>query len=127
MSYLDFENIIFLRSWTSLFVVTVSNVDAESLYQALTSKLSEYDLSVSDICGFASDGAANVAGQNNSVWTRVKEASPDCVQIRCICHSLALCMQHAFEVIPSSIAFLLQEVPGHFAHSTLRRAEYIEL
>ena len=49
-------------------------------------------------------------------------------QIKCICHSLALVVKHAFEKwIPDSVAFLLHEVPAHFSRSTLRRKEFEEI
>lgn len=66
-------------------------------------------------------------GNNNSVWSRIKEESPNCVQVRCICHSLALCIQHAFDKLPASMGFLMSEIPKWFSKSCLRRKAYISL
>ncbi|XP_053113351.1 uncharacterized protein LOC128327952 [Hemicordylus capensis] len=68
-----------------------------------------------------------MVGCNNSVWSRLKEASPSCLQLRCICHSLALCIQRAASKLPSNIGFLLSEIPGWFCHSDLRREAYKQL
>lgn len=104
-----------------------SPTTGEALFTALVEILLTFDLKLEDIIGYASDGASNVSGENNSVWSRVRNASPGCVQMKCICHSLALVMEHSFEKIPSTIAFLISEIPGHFSNSTLRRDEFKEL
>ena len=49
-------------------------------------------------------------------------------QIKCICHSLALVVKHAFEkFVPDNIAVLLHKIPAHFGRSTLRRKEFLEV
>lgn len=47
-----------------------------ALFQAVKDSLSEYGLSRSDCIGLACDGAAVMVGENNSVWSRIKEESP---------------------------------------------------
>jgi hypothetical protein len=49
------------------------------------------------------------------------------VQLKCICHLLALCIQYAVSKLPSNIGFLLSEIPNWFRHSELRRDAYKEL
>ena len=68
-----------------------------------------------------------MTGCNNSVWTRIKDVSPNCVQLKCICHSLALCIDNAVSKLPSNIAFLLLEIPHWFRNSSLRRENNIDL
>ena len=68
-----------------------------------------------------------MVGKNNSVWSRLKQAAPDCELFKCICHSLALCIQHAVEKLPSNICFLLSEIPNWFKNSDVRRERYKEL
>ena len=72
-------------------------------------------------------GASVMVGSNNSVWTRIQEESPHCVQMRCICHSLALVVQHSFNNLPSNLGFLLSEIPKWFSKSSLRREAYRSL
>jgi len=69
----------------------------------------------------------HMVGCNNSVWSSIKAVSPLCVQIKCICHSLALCMQYAVSEVPSNIGFWLSEIPNWFRHSELRREANKEL
>jgi len=76
--------------------------------------------SLADCIGFATDGASNMVGCNNSVWSRLKAVSPFCMQLKCSCHSLALCIQYAVSTLPLNIGFLLSEIPSWFHHSELR-------
>jgi hypothetical protein len=85
------------------------------------------DQSLVNCIGFATDGASNMVGCNNSVWSRLKTVSPFCVQHKCICHSLALCFQYGVSKLPSNIGYLLSEIPNWFRHSELRREAYKEL
>jgi hypothetical protein len=71
------------------------------------------------IC-LATDGASNMVGCNNSVWSRLKAESPFCVQHKCICHSLALCIPYAVSKLQSNIGVLLSEIPNWFRLSELR-------
>jgi len=105
----------------------VVSCTGENLFNAIKKVLNKYNLKCEDIIGYSSDGANNVAGQNNSVWSRIKEASPNAVQLKCTCHSLALCVEHAFEEIPGNISVMLADVPAHFSRSSLRREAYIDL
>lgn len=107
-----------------LGLIPVIETNADSLFSALEMALMNYDMHLENCIGFASDGASVMVGVNNSVWTRVKVKSPDCVQMKCICHSLALCIQHAFEKLPSNIGFLLKEIPTWFSKSGLRRERF---
>lgn len=68
-----------------------------------------------------------MVGKHNSVFTRIKQKAPHCIQLKCTCHSLALRIQHAFCKLPSNIAFLLREVPNWFSHSTIRRDAFSSL
>lgn len=112
-------------AFLGLFPVLETN--AQSLYETLERGLEDFGLKIEDCIGFASDGASVMVGNNNSVWTRIKEKAPNCTQLKCICHSLALCIQHAFNKLPSNLGFLLKEIPNWFAHSDLRRQDFIKL
>lgn len=93
----------------------------EVLFQIIKESLSDYGLSLSDSIGLGCDGAAVMVGENNSVWSRVKAEFPNCMLIKCVCHSLALCVQKSFETLPSSLGFLLTEIPGWLSKNTVRR------
>ncbi|KAK3789308.1 hypothetical protein RRG08_001698 [Elysia crispata] len=112
-------------AFLGLFPVLETN--AQSLYETLERELKGFGLNIEDCIGFASDGASVMVGNKNSVWTRIKEKAPNCIQLKCICHSLALCIQHAFNKLPSNLGFLLKEIPNWFSHSDLRRQDFIQL
>ena len=79
------------------------------------------------ICGekIASDMAVMVPVtwwvNSNSLWSRIHAKAPNCQLMKCMCHSLALCIQKGFDKLPSSLGFLLKEIPKWFSKSTLRR------
>ncbi|XP_068241400.1 zinc finger BED domain-containing protein 5-like [Palaemon carinicauda] len=108
-------------------MLPVSSATAESLFELLKIKLREYDMNFENCIGFSSDGAASMVGSKNSVWTRIKDVAPNSTQMKCVCHSLALCIRHAFEKLPSSLGFLISETPLWFSNSNLRREEYKSL
>ena len=54
----------------------------------------------------------------------MKSVSPFCVQMRCICHSMTLCIEHAASKLPSNVGLLLSEIPHWFYNSDLRRESF---
>ena len=108
-------------------MIPITETTGEKIFSFIESEITACGQAFSNCIGFASDGASNMVGCNNSVWSRMKQASPSCVQLKCICHSLALCIQHAKSKLPSNIGFLLSEVPKWFSKSILRRDDYKQL
>lgn len=76
------------------------------------------------LCCFASDSASVMVSQHNSVWIHIKEVLRDCILMKCICHSLALCIQRAFVEFSPNLGYLLKEIPAQFAQNTLRRETF---
>ena len=110
-----------------LELIPITSATGEDIFSSLKSSLENAGLKLEDCIGFGSDGASAMVGQHNSVWSRIRNASPSCVLMRCICHSLALCIKHAFEKLPSNLGFLLSEIPRWFSNSALRRDSYKSL
>lgn len=77
-----------------------------------------------NIIGIGVDGASNLCGQNHSLYTLLREISPNIQLIKCICHSLNTCSSKASEKIPTHIEFLLRESVSWFSHGPLRRMKY---
>ena len=100
---------------------------ADDLFNAIRNCLNEINLDLANCVGYASDGASVMVGEHDSVWTRIAAVSPQCIKMTCICHSLSLCVMHAFEKLPPSLGFLLAEVPKWFSKSSVRRETYKEL
>ena len=44
--------------------------------------------------------------------------------MKCICHSLSLCIEHTFSKLPSNVGYILTEVLFWFANSVIRRQDY---
>ncbi|CAB3986321.1 zinc finger MYM-type 6-like [Paramuricea clavata] len=110
-----------------LSLIPVIKATGENLFQALKGSLENAGLSLANCVGYASDGASVMVGEHNSVWSRIKEESPNCILIKCVCHSLALCIKHAFEKMPANIGFMLSEIPKWFSKSSVRRDSYKQL
>ena len=108
-------------------LLSVSDTTAATIFNEIVQELTKCDLSISDCIGFGSDEAAAMVGEHNSVFSRNREASPQCVQMRCVCHSLALCIQHAFGKLPVHVGYLISEIPIWFINSSLRRDAFVNL
>ena len=112
---------------TLLNLIPVIHATGEDLFQALKSSLASAGLSLHNCVDYASDGAAVMVGEHNSVWSRIKQESPNCILIKCVCHSLALCIKYAFEKMPAHLGYMLNEIPKWFSKSGVRRDAYKEL
>ena len=110
-----------------LEIVLVTQTTGKALFNAVKLVLDRNGLNLSNCIGFGSDGARNMVGEKNSLWSRIRNESPNCAQMRCICHSLALCIQKGFDKLPSNLGYILSEVPKWFSKSALRRDNYKEL
>jgi hypothetical protein len=108
-------------------LVPIVEATGEVLFDVMKSKLRQYDLKMQDCIGFGCDGASAMVGIHNSVWSRLRKESPNCILMKCICHSLALCVQHAFDCLPSNLGYMLSEIPKWFRKSAIRRDAYKQL
>ncbi|KAK6168647.1 hypothetical protein SNE40_019839 [Patella caerulea] len=115
------------KNIVTAFVGLVDVVEAtgQALFDALRLELETVGLDLSNCVGFASDGASAMVGQHNSVWSRIRTVSPNCILMKCdVCHSLALCVEHAFEKMPSNLGFILKEIPKWFSKSIIKKEAY---
>lgn len=108
-------------------LVPVVGGTGSDIFLALNTLLEKIGLTLSDCVGFASDGASSMTREHNSVWSRVRQQSPYCQLNKCVCHSLSLCVEKAFDKLPSSLGYLLHEIPKWFSKSIIRREKYKEL
>ena len=108
-------------------LVPVVGATGSDIFSALSTCLENIGLTLLDCVGFASDGASSMTGEHNSVWSRVRQQSPHCQLNKCVCHSLSLCVEKAFDKLPSSLGYLLHEIPKWFSKSIIRREKYKEL
>ena len=102
----------------------VPHATAENLFALLQECLTWYGINLQDCVGVGCDGASTMVGEHNSLFSRIKAVNPNIVLNKCVCHSLALCVKYAFELLPSCIGFMLSFVPKWFANSDKRRTIY---
>lgn len=107
-----------------LDLVEIVHATSEAMFDVLKECLVPFGLDFKDCIGFSSDSVSAMVGEMNSVSFRIKQVSPNCVLIKCICHFFALCVQHAFKTMPSNLGFLLKEIPEWFSNSVIRRENF---
>lgn len=105
----------------------VTDTTAQDLYVVFTKFLREVGLQKQKLIGIGTDGASNLCGVRNSLYTLLKNDVPSLQLVRCTCHSIDLCANKASEELPSSLLFLLRETNNFFAHSALRQSNYNDL
>ncbi|KAJ8932217.1 hypothetical protein NQ314_014837 [Rhamnusium bicolor] len=88
--------------------------------------LKNFNLNIEDVLGFAADTTNVIFGQNNSIVSRIKEANPNCVFVKCVCHSVALAVSYACKELPKNIYQTVKDVYGYFSHSSKRQKEFSE-
>nr|XP_047137304.1 uncharacterized protein LOC124813819 [Hydra vulgaris] len=62
-----------------LGLAAVISTTGADLFAVLETKLTSVGLSLKNCIGYSSDGASNVIGFHNSVWSRVRAVSPNCL------------------------------------------------
>ena len=100
-----------------LTLTELEKTNSDSIFAAIVRVFDDFNLKFENLIGYGSDGAAAVSGKNSSVWTKIKERAPNTIQFTCICHSLHLVAEHAFNELPSRIGALLKMIPKWFSKS----------
>ncbi|XP_050064206.1 uncharacterized protein LOC126553056 [Aphis gossypii] len=111
-----------MQSITNEFLglVTVERATADALRDVTLQFLKELKLKPENIIGLGVDGASNLCGRHHSLYTLLKEVSPNLQLIKCLCHSLNTCSSKASEVLPANLEFMLRETVSWFSYSPLR-------
>lgn len=123
--YSDKSNNIKLQFLTFISVIRTTS---EDLYNAITNFLSANKFNLKKLIGVGTDGASNMCGENNSLFTLKKKLNlSNLVLVKCVCHSLHLCSSKASEVFADEIDFLLRETYNWFKYSTIRQSKYKEI
>lgn len=100
--------------------------NASNLFEVLEGTLAHFDIPLSSVTGFSSDTASVMVGKNNSVLSRVREATNGRVcDIGCVSHMANLCANSLVKALNMPIEDLL--IDTYFFHgSSKRREEYRE-
>lgn len=110
-----------------LGLIPVTSTTAESLYQHIKDYFVEIGLNLKQCFALGTDGASNLCGRHQSVYTLMKRDIPELLLVKCICHSLHLVCSHASEELPSCIDHMLRETYNWFHRSALRKEAYMEI
>jgi hypothetical protein len=110
-----------------LGLIEIEQATAKCLYTKLTDFLINLKLKLTNMIELGTDGANNLCGRHNSLYSRLKQDNPKIQLIRCICHSLDNASSKAAGTLPSNLDFLCREIYTWFNHSSVRRIEYKRL
>jgi hypothetical protein len=83
-----------------LNLVPVQGETAADLFELMKTDLAKHDVQITQLVGFAADTTNVIFGENNSIASRIKEENPNCLAIKCACHSCALAVSHACALLP---------------------------
>lgn len=100
---------------------------ADALYTAFNEFMTEMGLKMQNLIAIGTDGANNLCGKRNSLYTLLKAEYPQIQLLKCVCHSLSLAAAKACDDLPSCLEYLLRETRNWFAHSPLRIKNYQQL
>jgi hypothetical protein len=65
-------------------LIPVQEATRGKMFNLIDGEIKRYGQSLANYIGFATDGASNMVGCNNSVWSRLKVVSLHCVQLKCM-------------------------------------------
>lgn len=109
-----------------LTLIPITEASASHLYGEIKKFFSDHKIPMSNIIGFAADGANVMMGQNQSVAKFIKDDVPHIFIMKCSCHSFALCASYACKKLPESVETLVREIYKFFKYSTKKTAQLKE-
>ncbi|KAB0793694.1 hypothetical protein PPYR_13314 [Photinus pyralis] len=110
-----------------LALIPIHDATGAALFEHIIQFFNKYGIDFKQNCiGFASDGANNMMGGQNSVVSRIKELIPGIFVMKCICHSFHLCASYACEKLPEEVEKFARYVYNYFSNSPKRTEELKE-
>lgn len=82
---------------------------ADALCTAFKEFMMEMGLNMQNLIAIGTDGANNLCGKRNSLYTLLKAEYPQIQLLKCVCHSLSLAAAKACDNLPSCLEHLLRE------------------
>lgn len=99
---------------------------SQRLYEEIIKILSQNNIPLQNMIGFASDGCNTMFGSKNSVATKLANDIPGLMLQKCMCHSLHLCASEACKKLPRRCEDLARNIYGFFKNSAKRQAMFKE-
>ena len=103
-----------------LIEVDAKLTSAAKLYDHFCRALSEKNIPIKNIIGYASDRANVMMGDNNSFKSRLLKDTNALVVIKCICHSSAIVANKACKQLPRTPEDLIRAVATYVGASAKR-------
>ena len=107
-----------------LTTVEVEDSSAQGLYTAVKKVFHDRSVPLSNIFGFGSDNCSTMMGVNSGFQALLKEDVPGVFIMGCVCHSFALCANHASKHLPSWLESLIKDICRYFARSSKRKHQF---
>lgn len=85
--------------------------------------LKQNRLDIGNCCGLATDCSEEIC-EKNALVAKILEYNPNIVHIKCMCHSLQICLNKAFRLLPRNLNFMIAETYTWFLHSSVRQQKY---
>lgn len=107
-----------------LTTVEVEDNSALGLYNAVKKVFEDHEVPLSNIIGFGSDNCSTMMGAQSGFQARLKEDVPGVFVMGCVCHSFALCANHASKLLPSWLEALVKDICCYFSRSSKRKHQF---
>lgn len=102
------------------------SASGEALFNTIMTCLTSHSIPLSNLIGFAADGASNIMASLNSVTSRLKSARPGISVFKCVAHTIHLCSSEAAKTLPRACEDVVRNIYNFFAHSARRKYEFKE-
>jgi hypothetical protein len=101
--------------------IEVQDATGEGLFRSFEILLDKRNIPISNIIGFASDNCSTMMGRHSGFQAFLKQKVPSVFILGCICHSFALCANHASSCLPYWLESFVKSVCCYFARSSKRQ------
>lgn len=105
-------------------LIDVPQADAATLFDKIEYQFNADRIPITNVIGFASDGASVMVGEHNSVKSRLLQVNPNLFVTNCICHSAHLVASYACAKLPRQTEDFVRGVYSYFSHSAKRLHEF---
>ena len=110
-----------------LDIVAVEEETTKGLYQTVKFLLEKRDIFFDNIVGFRCDNCSSMMDEKSGFKKLLKDDVPSIFVMGCICNSIALCVSHAVNVLPSYLKAFLKDVTSYFSRSGKRRKDFMAI
>nr|XP_006823127.1 PREDICTED: uncharacterized protein LOC100368807 [Saccoglossus kowalevskii] len=105
------------------------NGKAETIVESTEKFFEKTGLRFDQLSGLGSDGASVMVGKKTGVSTRLREKSPELINIHCMAHRLALASSQTVNEVPyiKKFSSILQQLFYYYQNSSVRMAGLTEI